>query len=541
MQINLNDSYHEQLVARDPSRPRPQTDRSFEELDCTEPATPTPNPSKPPTSEAVKPEHRSNNGNGHPHGGQDGKALVEIMPGDGPESAVAGLLAAFASTQEVPRTQSGSKVSPLPLPLLSPMDGTLGTSLEANRRDGPPTFGIPCRPQGLDPIPDEGARAMPMAVTVPEWRWCIPITASDSQCVPTLLPPHNGGNGVGDQGPCSNLRLPFGRSSTEAPHICAVVPEDCSQLIVPSSADWDCVARVRKEETDEAAQLPFSAGTSRNFERKLEDVMDQVTITPVRRRPDPPDAPRTPPLPSTIMAVLEQKPVVATTPRTSPRTTPCTSPRLSLQNAATPATTEALREAEDLQAMGKMQGPAPALSLPVFPSSGQAQIDLSSPIVSPSTPTNDAQKALKGPELAEGQADRILEPVVGEEPSDLQVEVAPVAAGEQPLSIESLLVPEASTRCLGVNAGDKSPSISSRASTDSVMPLEFSDIDEPPTMAVASGNERASFTDTNEIPMALPKMGKRRCVTQCFTSDGRRELSLGLRAMVTLDDVQHNH
>jgi hypothetical protein len=60
-------------------------------------------------------------------------------------------------------------------------------------------------------------------------------------------------------------------------------------------------------------------------------------------------------------------------------------------------------------------------------------------------------------------------------------------------------------------------------------------------MAVASGNERASFTDTNEIPMALPKMGKRRCVTQCFTSDGRRELSLGLRAMVTLDDVQHNH
>jgi len=65
--------------------------------------------------------------------------------------------------------------------------------------------------------------------------------------------------------------------------------------------------------------------------------------------------------------------------------------------------------------------------------------------------------------------------------------------------------------------------------------MEFSDIDEPPTMTVASGNERASFNDTHEIPMQLPKMGKRKCVTHCFTSDGKKELPLGLRAMVTLD------
>lgn len=76
-------------------------------------------------------------------------------------------------------------------------------------------------------------------------------------------------------------------------------------------------------------------------------------------------------------------------------------------------------------------------------------------------------------------------------------------------------------------------------STDSTLAFEFSDIDEPPTMAVASGAERASFSDTHEIPMQLPRMGKRKCITQCFASDGRRELSLGLRGMVTLEEVPH--
>jgi len=80
-----------------------------------------------------------------------------------------------------------------------------------------------------------------------------------------------------------------------------------------------------------------------------------------------------------------------------------------------------------------------------------------------------------------------------------------------------------------------SPRPESVATSDSALPMEFSDIDEPPTMTVASGNERASFNDTHEIPMQLPKMGKRKCVTHCFTSDGKKELPLGLRAMVTLD------
>lgn len=77
----------------------------------------------------------------------------------------------------------------------------------------------------------------------------------------------------------------------------------------------------------------------------------------------------------------------------------------------------------------------------------------------------------------------------------------------------------------------KSPSTRSASSADSSLPMEFSDVDEPPTQAIASAREPASFSDTHEIPIDIPKMGARTCVTQYRYTDSRRELSLGLRGM----------
>lgn len=64
---------------------------------------------------------------------------------------------------------------------------------------------------------------------------------------------------------------------------------------------------------------------------------------------------------------------------------------------------------------------------------------------------------------------------------------------------------------------------------------DFGDTDEPPSMLIASGNERAWFNDTEEVPMSLPRMAKRRCVTQLILDEGPRDVPLGLRAMVALD------
>lgn len=63
----------------------------------------------------------------------------------------------------------------------------------------------------------------------------------------------------------------------------------------------------------------------------------------------------------------------------------------------------------------------------------------------------------------------------------------------------------------------------------------FSDIDEGPAMPRVGFND--SFEDTEEIPIMPPRMAKRLPVTQCSGHDVRRELSLGLRGMVTLDNV----
>eukprot|EP00427_Karlodinium_veneficum_P054498 CAMPEP_0169419784 /NCGR_PEP_ID=MMETSP1017-20121227/65192_1 /TAXON_ID=342587 /ORGANISM="Karlodinium micrum, Strain CCMP2283" /LENGTH=276 /DNA_ID=CAMNT_0009528525 /DNA_START=206 /DNA_END=1034 /DNA_ORIENTATION=- len=215
----------------------------------------------------------------HPLVVQDGKGLVEIMPGDGPESAVAGLLAAFG-TVTVQEAQSRSadedqlkgltythkppseapravtKVAPLALPLITPVNPTISTPcLPANRRDGPPTFGSPCRApsQGLDPIPDEGFRSMPMAVGVPEWRWCIP-SSNESPC----MLPHTGSNGAADQGPCSNLRLPFGRNSGQA-QICGTMSvEECGQLVIltPAWNKWQIKLLLHLEGGSPRYQLP---------------------------------------------------------------------------------------------------------------------------------------------------------------------------------------------------------------------------------------------------------------------------------------------
>lgn len=105
-----------------------------------------------------------------------------------------------------------------------------------------------------------------------------------------------------------------------------------------------------------------------------------------------------------------------------------------------------------------------------------------------------------------------------------------LAAGTEAATADVLA---AAVPCL--SSASHADSRTSSQSDFSDLPMEFSDIDEPPTRTVASGNERASFTDTHEIPMQLPKMGKSKCVTHCVAGDGKRELALGLRAMVTLD------
>merc|ERR1719498_661296 len=115
-------------------------------------------------------------------------------------------------------------------------------------------------------------------------------------------------------------------------------------------------------------------------------------------------------------------------------------------------------------------------------------------------------------------------------PSDAEPPAVPQTALPPPTEASEQL----SASALGVKP--KSPeSVAGSHSDLSDMPGEFSDIDEPPTRSLVSGDERTSFTDTNEIAMPMPKTGKRTCVTHHLASDGKRELALGLRAMVTLD------
>lgn len=95
-------------------------------------------------------------------------------------------------------------------------------------------------------------------------------------------------------------------------------------------------------------------------------------------------------------------------------------------------------------------------------------------------------------------------------------------------------------------SGSKSPCMARaqcRATGVCVTPLSlaetprslFSDIDEGPAMPRVGFND--NFDDTEEIPIMPPRMAKRLPVTQCSGHDVRRELSLGLRGMVTLDNV----
>lgn len=65
----------------------------------------------------------------------------------------------------------------------------------------------------------------------------------------------------------------------------------------------------------------------------------------------------------------------------------------------------------------------------------------------------------------------------------------------------------------------------------------FADTDEAPRLQVASGNARVSFNDTDEVLFSsLPRMAKRLCATEHDKSEGRREVSLGLRGMALVQE-----
>lgn len=67
----------------------------------------------------------------------------------------------------------------------------------------------------------------------------------------------------------------------------------------------------------------------------------------------------------------------------------------------------------------------------------------------------------------------------------------------------------------------------------------FSDIDEGPAVPPLGAGDPTDllFADTEEAPIQLPKMANRAAVTQCSAREVRRELSLGLRGMATLDNM----
>lgn len=88
-----------------------------------------------------------------------------------------------------------------------------------------------------------------------------------------------------------------------------------------------------------------------------------------------------------------------------------------------------------------------------------------------------------------------------------------------------------------MGAGEPSSMSGALADLDDIDDM-FGDTDEAPRVAIASGNVKASFNDTDEVAMALPQMGKRLCVTARDPNEGRREVSIGLRGMRLLEVPQ---